>query len=185
MPVTRRTNRRGAFTPPVVGGPILSVTLVNDRLEIRLQKLLKNTNRGNRSPHWSVRNRARKEWMAAISTAIVIGLGMPKAQALLLPGALYGAFGARPTVKRTLAITRLVKRKQHFILDTFDNLPWSTKELRDALVGLGLIADDSPQWCDTTISQDVSLDGQCWTVIAIAPVTLFGRSAAEENGARD
>jgi hypothetical protein len=170
--------RRVAFVPPI--GPASRVALAGDELTIHLRRLLRNTNRGNRSPHWSVKNRARKQWAAAISTAIVVGLGAPAAQALLLPGTLYGAHGTKPTIKRTLAITRLVKATNHFIKDTFDNLPWSTKELRDALVGLGLIADDSPDWCDTSIRQDVSADGQAWTVIHISPVHIPPRRPARK-----
>lgn len=136
---------------------------------IRIARLLRNVNAGNRHPHWSFKNRARRQWQAALVTAIVDGVGYTAALGLLRPKALEGACGGCQEPRR-VAIVREVPSKRHLIRDEFDNLRWATKELRDALTGTGLIRDDAPEWCEMSIRQAVNADGQAWTAITIEPL---------------
>jgi Holliday junction resolvase RusA-like endonuclease len=109
-----------------------------------------------------------KVWQTALCNAVVLALGMRKAQELLVPeSGLMGAKGIRCQVRRRIEIIRWAPSKRNFVKDTFENLPNTAKELRDALKKTGLIYDDSTKWTDTTIKQDVSNDGTYWTWIAI------------------
>ena len=141
------------------------------RVEFRIQRELKNYNSGNRNPHWSQKHRGRRLWMASLTNAMAGSLGYARARDLLVPeSGLFGARGERCQERRRLEITRLVPSRRHFVRDTFENLPWTAKELRDALKYTGLIYDDSDKWTDTVITQDVSPDGTFWTWIAIEDI---------------
>jgi hypothetical protein len=138
------------------------------RAEFRIQRQLKNYNSGNRLGHWSTKHRSMKVWQTALCNAVVLALGMRKAQELLAPeSGLMGAKGIRCQGRRRIEIIRWAPSKRNFVKDTFENLPNTAKELRDALKKTGLIYDDSTKWTDTTITQDVSNDGTYWTWIAI------------------
>ncbi len=145
------------------------------RAEFRIQRELKNYNSGfgggNRHKHWSVGHKTQRIWHTALNNAVVFALGMRGAQALLAPESeLFGAHGTRVDVRKHIEIIRLVPSKRNFVKDTFENLPATAKELRDALKKTGLIHDDSTKWTDTTIGQAVSNDGTYWTWIAIDDV---------------
>jgi hypothetical protein len=138
------------------------------RAEFRIQRELKNYNAGNRHGHWSHKHASMKLWQTALCNAVVLALGMKGAQTLLAPESdLMGARGVRVQVRRRIEIIRWVPSKRHFVKDTFENLPQTAKELRDAIKKTGLIYDDSAKWTDTTITQAVSGDGCYWTWIAI------------------
>jgi hypothetical protein len=138
------------------------------RIEFRIQRELKNYNSANRNPHWSKKHKTLKIWQTALSNALVSSLGYERARDILVPeSGLFGARGSRCTERRRVEITRLVPSRRHFVRDTFENLPWTAKELRDALKHTGLIHDDSAKWTETAITQDVSNDGTFWTWIAI------------------
>jgi len=149
--------------------PIERATVSPDgRIEFRLQRELRNANARNRNPHWSKKHTKRLFWQSSLCNALVLSLGHAAACRLLIADSgLFGACGTRVDERRRLEITRLVPSKRHLIHDTFDNLPWSAKELRDAIKHLGLIRDDSDKWTDTSIRQDLSTDGTWWTWIAI------------------
>lgn len=138
------------------------------RVEFRLQRELKNYNSRNRHAHWATKHAGRQAWQASLCNALVTALGMAGAQRLLVADSgLFSAHGPRCQTRRRLEIVRLVPSSRHFVKDTFENLPWCAKELRDAITHTGLIRDDSSKWTDTTISQEVSGDGTFWTWIAI------------------
>lgn len=142
------------------------------RIEFRIQRELRNYNSGarggNRNPHWSHKHKSMRVWQTALTNAMVLSLGYDAARDLLVPDSgLFGARGVRCQVRRRVEITRIVPSKRNLVRDTFENLPWTAKELRDALKHTGLIYDDSTKWTDTVITQDVSLDGTFWTWIAI------------------
>jgi hypothetical protein len=138
------------------------------RIEFRIQRELKNHNARNRNPHWSRKHAQRQIWQTAMCNALVTAIGINAAQRLLVAeSGLFGAKGARCEVRRRIEITRLVATKRKFVRDTFENLPWAAKELRDAIKNLGLIRDDSAKWTETVITQEVSTDGTSWTWIAI------------------
>src|ERR1051325_3150494 len=108
------------------------------RIEFRIQRELKNFNSGygggNRNAHWSRKHAQRQMWQTAMSNALVTAVGMRRAQQMLvLDSGLFSACGERCTVKRRIEITRLVPSRRRFIKDTFENLPWAAKELRDAV----------------------------------------------------
>lgn len=148
------------------------------RIEFRIQRELRNDNASNRNPHWSRKNTKRLFWQTSLCNALVLSIGYEAARRLLVPeSGLANAVGTRVDGRRRLEILRLVPSKRNLIKDTFDNLPWSAKELRDAIKHLGIIRDDSDTWTDTQIHQDVSPDKTWWTWIAIdaadAPSTLM------------
>lgn len=146
----------------------LAAVSPDGRIEFRIRRELRNHNSKNRNPHWSKKHQSRNEWQAALCNALVFALGMNAAQQLLVPeSALFGAKGTRCLVRRRIAITRLVPHRRNFVKDTFENLPWTAKELRDAIKNLGLVRDDSTRWTDTVITQELSHDGQFWTHITI------------------
>lgn len=149
--------------------PIERATIApSGRIEFRIQRELRNDNARNRNPHWSKKNTKRLFWQTSLCNALVLSLGHAAACALLIPDSgLFGATGTRVPDRRRIEILRLVPSKRNLIRDTFDNLPWSAKELRDAIKHLGLIRDDSDTWTDTTIAQDLSADGTWWTWIVI------------------
>lgn len=141
-----------------------------DAIEVRIQRELVNDNAGNRNRHWSAKHRRRRMWQAALTNAIIDGLGLQRALQLLTPeSGLLGARGPREAVRRRLSITRVVPSARNFVRDEFENLPWCAKELRDAVKNVGLIYDDSSKWTDTMIRQAVSEDGQFWTIVRIEP----------------
>lgn len=138
------------------------------RAEFRIQRRLQNFNSDNRNAHWSKKHKSMGIWQATLNNAIVQALGMRAAQALLIPeSGLFGAKGVRCEERRRIEIIRWVPAKRYFVRDTFENLPNTAKELRDAIKKTGLIRDDSAKWTDTVIKQDVSSDGTFWTWIAI------------------
>lgn len=138
------------------------------RIEFRIQRELRNDNARNRNPHWSNKNTKRLFWQRSLCNALVLSIGYPAACQLLVDDSgLAGARGTRVAERRRLEIVRLVPSKRNLIRDTFDNLPWSAKELRDAVKHLGLIRDDSDKWTDTSIEQGVSPDGTWWTWVAV------------------
>jgi hypothetical protein len=142
-------------------------------LVIRIRKALKNDNSGNRNPHWSKKNQKRKQWQASIINALVFSLGPDKVMEMLPPASgVCGARGTRCETRVRMSILRLVPSKRNFVRDTFENLPWTAKELRDAVKNVGLIRDDSPKWTPTTIDQAVSDDGEYWTVIRLEPLEV-------------
>ena len=156
------------------------------RAEFRIQRELKNYNSGfgggNRNAHWSRKHRSMKVWQTALCNAVVTALGIQKAQQLLAPeSGLFGAKGERCQVRRTIEIIRWVPSKRNFVKDTFENLPNTAKELRDALKKTGLIHDDSTKWTDTSIEQAVSADGTYWTWIAIDNIQPRNRRHNDEG----
>lgn len=165
--VTR--NRRLAEAMTALRIPVTAVRRFDGGWTFRIQKRLTNANAGNRMPHWSVRHRERQRWQALLATAVVDHIGYAEAIAIL--GERSGFPGAHGCCleRRRVEVIRQVGRRSHFIRDEFDNLRWSTKELRDALVQLELIHDDDPRWCDMSITQQVSPDGLPWTLIEIKP----------------
>lgn len=75
-------------------------------------------------------------------------------------------------VRMRLLVTREVPSARNFIKDR-DNLVYSTKKVRDALKGRGLIYDDSMKWLEfPDPAQQVSDDGGWWTVLTIQPVEV-------------
>lgn len=147
----------------------LAAVGLDGRIEFKIQRLLKNYNSRNRHAHWSTKDKGRKVWQASMCNALVYAVGMARAQRLLAPSS--GLFGARAepvTERRRLEITRLVPSRRQFVKDTFENLPWTAKELRDAIKNCGLVRDDSAKWTETVITQELSLDGTAWTWIAIS-----------------
>jgi hypothetical protein len=156
---------------PVSGGLRITswATISGDSIAIVIGRPLKNFNSGNRNPHWRVKHQARQQWAADILNAIVEAVGVAEAQRLLGPKApLVGCVGGC-TVRRRVVVTRWIPSKRNAIRDTFDNLRSATKELRDALKGLGLIRDDSDRWCAMAIQQAVSSDAAWRTEILIEP----------------
>ncbi len=138
------------------------------RIEFRIQRPLKNANGPNRNGHWSKKHAGRQAWQTSLCNALVMSIGYPAACKLLVDDSgLAGARGTRVQDRRRVEIRRYCPSKRNFIKDTFDNLPWSAKELRDAIKHLGLIRDDNDTWTDTVIDQDISPDGCWWTWIAI------------------
>jgi len=153
----------------------LAIVGADGRIEFRIQRELRNDNAANRNPHWSKKHAKRQLWLRSLTNALVIAIGYDRARDLLVPeSGLFGARGLRVQERRRLEILRLVPSRRHFVKDTFENLPWCAKELRDAIKYTGLIRDDSDRWTLTTIDQDLSQDGRSWTWIAIAPFTLEG-----------
>lgn len=138
------------------------------RAEFRIQRRLKNFNSDNRNAHWSKKHKSMGIWQAALNNAVVSAIGLRAAQALLTAeSGLFGAKGVRCEERRSISIIRWVPAKRYFVKDTFENLPNTAKELRDAIKKTGLIRDDSAKWTDTVIEQAVSDDGTFWTWIAI------------------
>ena len=157
----------------------------NGRIEFRIQRNLKNWNGGagggNRHPHWSKKNKSRGEWQSSLCNAMVEGIGLRAAQALLSPDSgLFGAKGRPAKERRRLEIIRLVPHKRQLVKDTFENLPWTAKELRDAIRNCGLLFDDSDQWTETIIDQALSADGTFWTWIAIQAIETADQPATPE-----
>lgn len=158
------------------------------RVAFRINKALTNWNSKNRNAHWSKKNRERKLWLSLLTNALVETIGFQPALRYLgpdsgLPGARGGLACYCPrdakgrlkcvcptTHRRKVTVRRLVPSKRNLVSDEFDNLRWTTKELRDAIKGAGLIRDDSSKWCEMSIEQGVSMDGEYWTEIAIEPV---------------
>lgn len=168
--------RQVAARSPLEHAPLRPVELCavssTGRVEFRIQRELKNYNSGagggNRSGHWSTKHRSMKIWQAALQNAAVGSLGMTRAMELLAPDSgLFGAKGQRCQERRRVEIIRFVPSRRNFVRDTFENLPFAAKELRDALKHTGLIKDDSAKWTETVITQEVSMDGTYWTWIAI------------------
>lgn|SRR6185369_8075592 len=138
------------------------------RIEFRIQRELKNYNAGNRNGHWRQKHRSMRVWQTALSNAVVTSLGHARACELLCPDSgLFGAKGTRVTERRRIEIIRFAPSRRRFVKDTFENLPWCAKELRDAIKHTGLIFDDSETWTETVIDQDLSPDGTWWTWVAI------------------
>src|SRR5262249_49281513 len=128
----------------------LATVGIDGRIEFRIQRELRNDNSGNRNPHWGRKHAKRQMWIRAMANALVTGIGIERARDLLVAEShLYGARGTRVQERRRIEILRLVPSRRRFIKDTFENLPWAAKELRDAITYLGLIRDDSAAWTDT------------------------------------
>lgn len=175
---------RAAFRPIE-----LCAISASGRIEFSIQRELKNYNSGagggNRNAHWSTKHKSMKVWKTALQNAAVIGLGLTRAQELLGPDSgLFGAKGARCTERRRIQIVRLVPSKRNLIRDTFENLPFAAKELRDALKHTGLIFDDAEKWTDTVITQGVSTDGTYWTYITVGACDAAAERATLPLSAR-
>lgn len=154
LPVTTRAERDG------------------DRLTVRIQRPLVNFNSDNRHPHWGQKDAERRAWRSLIVAALLDATTSREVLALLAPSSdVPGARGGTQERKRVHVI-RGVPSKRNFIRDDFDNLRWCTKELRDALKGLGLIRDDTSKWCEMSIDQAVTEDQRWWTTIVIEPAEV-------------
>lgn len=158
----------------------LQATVTGDRIAVRIQRELKSPNLS-LGAHWRLKTREKKQWTSDIVTAIVVAVGVTRAQALLGPASgLFGANGGPcscrcetkrcccpVTFRRRIRFTRFVPSTRNFIRDE-DNLAFSTKHVVDCLTELGLIRDDNQKWADRPLpTQAVSGDGTWWTEIVI------------------
>jgi hypothetical protein len=145
--------------------PVSGHRLPNGGWSLRIGMRLQSPNR-NPAAHWSSHHRERTAWSDAIGNALI-------AAADVRTWAAYRKLRApAPKEVMHLHVTREVPHRRNFIRDR-DNLVYSTKRLRDALKGHGLIYDDSMAWLDfPDPSQVVSEDGNFWTVITIQPVEV-------------
>jgi len=93
--------------------------------------------------HWAVRTREKEDWMNEVMVAMPVG-----------------SRGQHREEKKDVEIVSHRSRR----LDK-DNLYGGAKQLIDALTYFGLIKDDSPKYCNLTVSQELSNNEK--TVITI------------------
>lgn len=156
-------------------------------LLLRIPRELKSPNQS-LWQHWRAKSREKQAWLAAVVNAIVFSFGYQRAQAMLTSksgllgargglvcacprtpkGKLRGPCACPADMKRVVTFRRLVPGRRNFIRDD-DNLAFATKHVVDCLRDVGLIRDDSREWCARPLPvQDVSDDGHFWTEIRIS-----------------
>lgn len=108
-------------------------------------KYLDSLNAWNNQPRYKYMN-IRKTWERVLSNAFYI----------------WG----KPVGKRLLQVKRIVKNRRHLILDR-DNLVGSAKPLKDVLVRNGVLIDDSDEYLEFTVNQEVDPDNPRTEVILI------------------
>lgn len=160
--------RQGFAGVPLLRQAADATVFENGTIEFRIQRKLRSPNEI-LGRHWREKSRERKSWQVQLETALVIGVGVARAQALLAPGAaLVGCHGGCRE-KRRVSVTRLVPQTRQFIRDD-DNLRFSVKPVLDALKHLGLIRDDAREWCELPNPvQVIAPDKSSWTYIRIEP----------------
>ncbi len=124
-----------------VGGPTL-------RLDLDMRLPPPNECRG---WHWSKKNRTRKDIELSIEWALLRSRVMRNTRRR----------------KRTVRIIRVVDSKRKLIKDEADNLPFAGKPVYDALVNLGLLHDDRPEWLTGSVTQRVETHDH--TIIEVEP----------------
>jgi hypothetical protein len=123
-------------------------------LTLKMPRRLESPNTWN-GRHWSVKHQISQEWEAHLVWASWTQAGDYRRMALDAPK------------RRRVTVERQVPSGRNFIRDD-DNLVFSTKPLRDALVRQGLIHDDSRKWLEhPTPTQSVSADGNDYTIVVI------------------
>ena len=101
--------------------------------------------------HWTKKNRTRRNIQLSIEWALL------RARRIVSP----------TNRKRTVRIIRVVDSKRKLIRDEADNLPNAGKPVYDALVNLGLLHDDRPEWLTGSVTQQV--EDRDHTVIEVEP----------------
>ena len=94
-----------------------------------------------RGAHWSTRHKLTKVWEQEIWLAI---LTTPGGRDWLLDGA-----DSRPPERRRVTITRSHASRRTFCKDS-DNRMFAGKAIRDCLVRLHLLVDDSDKWLESS-----------------------------------
>lgn len=95
--------------------------------------------------HWAVYKKCREEWTLEVMCAMPVG-----------------ARGQHGNEKKYLEITRYGTKK----LDR-DNLWGGVKLLVDSIVDMGLMVDDSDEWCHMNVKQEICEPGEERTKIKI------------------
>ena len=136
------------------------------RFELRIPRRLESPNTW-QGRHWRVKHRLSQQWESAIGAALCDLVG-PRGFSILMAflGPKCVAGGEAPG-RRRVEVERHVPSKRNFIQDD-DNLRFAVKPLLDALKRQGYIKNDSRKWLEhPTPTQQVSADGQDWTVLRI------------------
>lgn len=117
--------------------------------------------------HWRVKQRERETWEREIAVALLTERAKRNVFALLLAMNAVPAAQRTCTVKRRVAVTRVVPSTRRFIRDD-DNLRFSVKPVLDSLKRLGLIKDDSRVWLEQPMPTQVV--GPVETIIELSDV---------------
>lgn len=149
----RRTSTRRV--PALPGSIRVDPAIVDgDRVTFRIGLELKSPNAWLWT-HWRVKHLYRQQWQDALERA--------------LPVTVRASMAAVSTPRR-LTITRLAPSRRHFIRDE-DNAMFAGKAIRDGLVSLGVLKDDSWAWLENApLQQVVAPDRQWLTVIVVEPM---------------
>lgn len=108
-----------------------------------------------RGAHWSARHKLTKVWEEEIWVALhavprwqewLIGLGRPE--------------------RRRVIITRSCVSRRQFCRDA-DNRMFAGKGIRDCLVRLHLLVDDSDRWLESAVLEEVSPSKRAATIIRV------------------
>lgn len=125
-----------------------------DALTLVIPLVLHTANRG-RGGHWATRHKLTKVWEKEIWAAVYT-----------TPGAKTWILARSAPERRRLTITRWCRSRASLIKDS-DNRMFAGKGIRDALVRLELLSDDSDEWLESAVYDVLSAEPKDCTTIRI------------------
>lgn len=126
-------------------------------LTLTIPRALATPNR-DRGAHWSTRHKLTKVWEKEIWAAWLLA---ERTREWSLEG--------RPPERRRVTITRSHASRRTFCKDS-DNRMFAGKAIRDCLVRLHLLVDDSDKWLESAVLDVASPTKTNATIIRIEPV---------------
>lgn len=127
-------------------------------LTLTIPLALSSPNR-DRGAHWSTRHKLTKVWEKEIWAALVC-----------TPGWKDWLIGVGQPERRRVTITRSCVSRAHFCKDS-DNRMFAGKNVRDCLVRLNLLVDDSDRWLRSEVIDVLAPDKRAATLIRIERIT--------------
>jgi hypothetical protein len=125
-------------------------------LTLRIPRLVASPN-ADRGAHWATRHATAKLWEQEIWIAWHQSGGGWQDWVL---------DSGTPPERRRVTVTRACASRRSFCKDS-DNRMFAAKAIRDGLVRLRLLVDDSDRWLESRVDEIKSADGRNATVIRI------------------